>query len=166
MPPRWSLYSLLRAQETDEDGQFHLGFTGSAVFPYDPKGQSDPGGEGINFKAGAGFTAAFKEGFSTEMECGYQKAGIVGPSANLSQNIDLGGSIGVIGFEDFPLPSITIENDGAIKTQSLMGNFYYRYPKWRVRWRSRSLRDLRKTLRVSHFPTATTAEIIQPIPHS
>ncbi len=130
------LYSPLRAQETDENGQFHLGFAGSGVFPYDPKGQSGPGGEGINFKAGAGFTAAFgyafKEGFSTEMEWGYQKAGIGGPSANLSQNIDLGGGIGVIGFEDFPLPSITIENDGAIKTQSLMGNFYYRYPKWRV----------------------------------
>ena len=45
------LYSPLRAQKTDEDGQFHLGFTGSAVFPYDPKGQSGPGGEGIKFKA-------------------------------------------------------------------------------------------------------------------
>ena len=31
-----------------------------------------------------------------------------------------------------PPPSITIEIDGEIKTQSLMGNFYYRYPKWRV----------------------------------
>ena len=73
------LYGPLRAQESDEDGQFHLGFTGSAVFPYNPKGQSGPGGEGINFKAGAGLTAAFgyafKEGFSTEMEWGYQKAG-------------------------------------------------------------------------------------------
>ena len=25
-----------------------------------------------------------------------------------------------------------MEIDGEIKTQSLMGNFYYRYPKWRV----------------------------------
>ena len=130
------LYNPLSAQVTDKDGQFYLGFAGSAVFPYDPKGQSGPGGEGINFKAGTGFTAAFgyafKEGFSTEIEWGYQKAGIGGPTANLSQNIDLGGGIGVIGFEDFEIPSITIEIDGAIKTQSLMGNFYYRYPKWRV----------------------------------
>ena len=130
------LHSPLRAQETDKDRQFHLGFTGSAVFPYDPKDQSGPGTESINFKAGAGFTAAFgyafKEGFSTEIEWGYQKAGIGGPSANFSQGIDLGDSIGVIGFEGLPPPSITIENDGAIKTQSLMGNFYYRYPQWRV----------------------------------
>ena len=130
------LYNPLSAQDADKDGQFYLGFAGSAVFPYDPKGQSGPGGEGINFKAGTGFTAAFgyafKEGFSTEIEWGYQKAGIGGPTANLSQNIDLGGGIGVIGFEDFKIPSIAIEIDGAIKTQSLMGNFYYRYPKWRV----------------------------------
>ena len=130
------LYNPLSAQDADKDGQFYLGFAGSAVFPYDPKGQSGPGGEGINFKAGTGFTAAFgyafKEGFSTEIEWGYQKAGIGGPTANLSQNIDLGGGIGVIGFEDFEIPSIAIEIDGAIKTQSLMGNSYYRYPKWRV----------------------------------
>ena len=130
------LYNPLSAQVTDKNGQFYLGFAGSAVFPYDPKGQSGPGGEGINFKAGTGFTAAFgyafKEGFSTEIEWGYQKAGIGGPTANFSQNIDLGGGIGVIGFEDFEIPSIAIEIDGAIKTHSLMGNFYYRYPKWRV----------------------------------
>ena len=130
------LYSPLSAQVTDKEGQFYLGSAGSAVFPYDPRGQSEPSGEGINFKAGAGFTAAFgyafKEGFSTEIEWGYQKAGIGGPTANLSQNIDLGGGIGVIGFEDFEIPSIAIEIDGAIKTQSFMGNVYYRYPKWRV----------------------------------
>ena len=44
------LYSPLRAQETDEDGQFHLGFTGSAVFPYDPKGQSGPAVRGSILK--------------------------------------------------------------------------------------------------------------------
>ncbi len=131
------LYSPLSAQVTDEDGQFYLGFAGSAVFPYDPNDQPDDAAEGIDFKAGAGFTAAFgyafKEGFSTEIEWGYQKAGIGSPTANLSQNIDLSDGVGVIGgFEDIPLPSITIEIDGAIKTQSLMGNFYYRYPKWRV----------------------------------
>ena len=32
--------------------------------------------------------------------------------------------------EGFPPPLIKI--DGEIKTQSLMGNVYYRYPKWRV----------------------------------
>ena len=131
------LHSPLGAQGTDEDDQFYLGFAGSAVFPYNPKGTSDSGSQGIDFKAGAGFTAAFgyafKEGFSTEIEWGYQKAGVGPPTANLHQNIDLGDSIGVIGgFEGFSLSPITIESDGAIKTQSLMGNVYYRYPRWRV----------------------------------
>ena len=76
-----SSYSPLSAQDADKDGEFFVGFTGSAVFPYDPKSQSGTGGEGINFKAGGGFTAAFgyafKEGFSTEMEWGYQKVVII-----------------------------------------------------------------------------------------
>ena len=59
----------LSAQRADGDGQFYLDFAGSAVFPYNPKGQL---GHGV--KAGAGFTAAFgyafKEGFSTEIEWG------------------------------------------------------------------------------------------------
>ena len=131
------LHSPLGAQGTDEDGQFYLGFAGSAVFPYNPKGPLDSDSEGIDFKTGTGFTAAFgyafKEGFSTEIEWGYQKAGVGAPTANHSQNIDLGDSIGVIGgFEGFSLPPVTIEIDGTIKTQSLMGNVYYRYPRWRV----------------------------------
>ena len=130
------------AQATDEDGQFYLGFAGSAVFPYAPKGPPDLASAEVNFASGAGFTGAFgyafKEGFSTEIEWGYQKAGIDAPTANLFQNTDLGGFLDFgAGFEDLTLPrsplrSIAIEVDGAIKTQSLMGNFYYRYPKWRV----------------------------------
>ena len=122
-----SSYSPLSAQDADKDGEFFVGFAGSAVFPYDPKGLSGIGGEGINFKAGGGFTAAFgyafKEGFSTEIEWGYQKVSIGPPT---------GQTIGVIvgDFTEFGIPPITI--DGAIKTQSLMGNVYYRYPKWRV----------------------------------
>ena len=131
------LCSPLRAQGTDEDSQFYLGFAGSAVFPYDPKEQSSSGGEGINFKTGAGFTAAFgyafKEGFSTEIEWGYQKVGIGDPSG-------LGGTIGAVvpigdGWTDsevFLPPTTTVKIGGEIKTQSLMGNAYYRYPKWRV----------------------------------
>ena len=44
------------------------------------------------------------------------------------------GRVGGVIFEGFeiPFPSITIEGDGEIKTHSLMGNVYYRYPKWRV----------------------------------
>ena len=126
------LCSPLRAQGTDEDSQFYLGFAGSAVFPYDPKEQSSSGGEGINFKTGAGFTAAFgyafKEGFSTEIEWGYQKSGIGTPTENLSQEIDFGDPAGLEGLR----PPITIEIDGELKTQSLMGNVYYRYPQWRV----------------------------------
>ena len=121
------LSSPLSAQETDEDDKFFLGFAGSAVFPYDPNPLA-----GLGLKAGSGFTAAFgyafKEGFSTEIEWGYQKVGIGGPSG-------LGGTIGptvpVVPFgEGFPPALIKI--DGEIKTQSLMGNVYYRYPKWRV----------------------------------
>ena len=132
-----SSYSPLSAQDADKDGEFFVGFAGSAVFPYDPKGQAGPGSEGINFKAGGGFTAAFgyafKEGFSTEMEWGYQKVGIGNPIVNLSRQARAGRVGGVIveGFE-IPFPSITIESDGEIKTHSLMGNVYYRYPKWRV----------------------------------
>ena len=127
-----SSYSPLSAQDADGDGEFFVGFAGSAVFPYDPKSPSDAGGAGIDFKAGAGFTAAFgyafKEGFSTEMEWGYQKAAVGGPSVNLSQGFDT-GSTGSEGFGRLP---ISIGIDGDIKTQSLMGNVYYRYPKWRV----------------------------------
>ena len=127
------LYSPVGAQETAENGQFYLDLSGSAVFPYEPNGRPDSGGAGASFKAGAGFTAAFgyafTEGFSTEMEWGYQKAGIGAPTENLSQDLALGGFAGSEGFE---LPAITIEIDGELKTQSLMGNVYYRYPRWSV----------------------------------
>ena len=130
------LCSPLSAQGADEDGRFYLGFAGSAVFPYDPKVQTGvPGSWTNNFKVGAGLTAAFgyafKEGFSTEMEWGYQKIRTDNPIENLSQDISLGGFSGFGGSEG-PSPSITIENNGEMKTQSLMGNVYYRYPKWRV----------------------------------
>ena len=124
------LSSPLSAQETDEDDKFYLDFAGSAVFPYNPKGQL---GHGV--KAGAGLTAAFgyafKEGFSTEIEWGHQKVGIGNPTGNLSQ-VTIGGFVSGDFTPPFAPPSITIEIDGEIKTQSLMGNFYYRYPKWRV----------------------------------
>ena len=127
-----SSYSPLSAENTEGDGEFLVGFAGSAVFPYDPKRPSDAGGEGIDFKAGAGFSAAFgysfKEGFSTEMEWGYQKAAVGGPSVNLSQGFDT-GSTGSVVSDRIP---ISIGIDGDIKTQSLMGNVYYRYPKWKV----------------------------------
>ena len=126
------LSSPLSAQETDEDDKFFLGFSGSAVFPYDPNPLA-----GLGLKAGSGFTAAFgyafKEGFSTEIEWGYQKVGIGDPSG-------LGGTIGAVvsigdGWTDsevFLPPTTTVKIGGEIKTQSLMGNAYYRYPKWRV----------------------------------
>ena len=130
-------HSPLGAQDVDE-GEFYLNFSGSAIFPYDPRGQLD----NTALKAGTGFTAAFgyafKEGFSTEMEWGYQKVGIDQPPETFFQGIpsriDVGG---IAGPEDFPFPSrsiadITFKIDGEIKTQSLMGNVYYRYPKWRV----------------------------------
>ena len=71
------------------------------------------------------------------MEWGYQKVGIGNPTGNLSQASGWqarAGRIGGVIFEGFeiPSPSITIESDGEIKTHSLMGNVYYRYPKWRV----------------------------------
>ena len=130
------LCSPLSAQEADEDDQFYLGFAGSAVFPYDPKAQVGASGrETNNFKAGAGYTAAFgyafKKGFSTEIEWGYQKVRTDNPIETLSQDSYLGSLSGFGGFETL-LPSIAIKNNGEIKTQSIMGNVYYRYPKWRV----------------------------------
>ena len=121
-------HSPLSAQATSEDGRFYLDFDGSAVFPYDPNPLA-----GLGLKAGSGFTAAFKEGFSTEIEWGYQKVGIGDPSG-------LGGTIGAVvsigdGWTDsevFLPPTTTVKIGGEIKTQSLMGNAYYRYPKWRV----------------------------------
>ena len=93
-------------------------------------------GLGTNGKTGAGFTAplatAFKEGFSTEMEWGYQKIRTDNPTQNLSLSFpSRRGFLDFEGFESTPI-SITIENSGEIKTWSLMGNVYYRYPKWRV----------------------------------
>ena len=127
-----SSYSPLSAENAEGDGEFFVGFAGSAVFPYDPKNPSDTGDAGIDFKAGAGFSAtfgySFKEGFSTEMEWGYQKAAVVAPSVNLSQ----GFGTGATGSEGFGGVPINIEIDGDIKTQSLMGNVFYRYPKWKV----------------------------------
>ena len=121
------LSSPLSAQETDEDDKFFLGFAGSAVFPYDQNPLA-----GLGLKAGSGFTAAFgyafKEGFSTEIEWGYQKVGIGGPSG-LGRTIGPAGA--VVSFGE-GLPPFLIKFDGEIKTQSLMGNVYYRYPKWRV----------------------------------
>ena len=137
-------YSPLSAQTIDEDDRFYLNFSGSAVFPYEPESQSGAifpvGAPWNSVKAGAGFTAAFgyafKEGFSTEMEWGYQKIG-VGNSLEETSSHNF-GCLDLPGFEDLLLcsPPITIttttELDGEIKTQSLMGNVYYRYPKWRV----------------------------------
>ena len=128
----------LSAQEVDEDSQFYLGFAGSAVFPHDPAGQPGSlGGQGNNFKAGAGLTAAFgyafKEGFSTEIEWGYQKVRTDNPIAP-PQDIDWERLIGFGGpsFGRRSITSITVGHNGEIKTQSLMGNVYYRYPEWRV----------------------------------
>ena len=137
----------LKAQATDQENRFYLGFTGSVVFPYDSKPLPDANGQGIEFNSGGGFTAAFgyafKEGFSTEVEWGYQQAAIGNPPLTVPAidlgdldlegfdlgDLDLGGLGGLGGFE---FPSITITLDGRIKTQSLMGNVYYRYPKWKV----------------------------------
>ena len=126
------LHSPLWAQETDTAGRFYVDLSGSAVFPYDPKAPSSADGEGIHFQAGAGVTAAvgyaFQEGFSTEIEWGYQKSRIGPPTEHLSQEID-GGDLADL---EALRPPITIDIDGALTTQSLMGNIYYRHPRWRV----------------------------------
>ena len=123
----------LSAQATGEDGRFYVNLAGSAVFPYDPRVPSESGGLGPAYEVGTGFTAAFgyafKEGFSTEMEWGYRKVGVSNSAENVLENIDVGG---FAYFPGFQLPSISIEIDGELDTQSLMGNAYYRYPEWRV----------------------------------
>ena len=101
-------HSPLGAQDVDE-GEFYLNFSGSAIFPYDPRGQLD----NTALKAGTGFTAAFgyafKEGFSTEMEWDTRKSVSISPRNLFSRNlfsgipsrIDVGG---IAGPEDFPFP--------------------------------------------------------------
>ena len=88
-------HSPLGAQDVDE-GEFYLNFSGSAIFPYDPRGQLD----NTALKAGTGFTAAFgyafKEGFSTEMEWGYQKVGIDQPPETFFQGIPSRINVGVL----------------------------------------------------------------------
>ena len=103
-------------------------------FPYDPNPLA-----GLGLKAGSGFTAAFgyafKEGFSTEIEWGYQKAGIGNRIENSSRNIPpliFSGPDGQVSQPDATIITPVIGLDGEIKTQSLMGNVYYHYPKWRV----------------------------------
>ena len=146
-------HSPLSAQATSEAGRFYLDFDGSTVFPHAPMVPLAAGNVGDGFKVGAGFTAAFgyafKEGFSTEMEWGYQKADIDHPPQTVfPQGIPSRIGMGFSDPEDFLPPeffpgipvlvsgllpsSITFKTDGEIKTQSLMGNVYYRYPKWRV----------------------------------
>ena len=121
------LCSPLSAQAADEEDHFYLGFAGSAIFPYEPAvppvvlggTENFPGslgGPGNKFKTGAGFTAAFgyafKEGFSTEMEWGYQKIRTDNPTQNLSLSfpsrgfLDLGGFLDFEGFESPRFPSL------------------------------------------------------------
>ena len=138
-------HSPLSAQAASDPGRFYLDFDGSSVFPYDLIVPLEYGDARDGLKAGAGFTAAFgyafKEGFSTEMEWGYQKIGIDHSPPTFSQDLFAGREDLFAGFGEFPFHSrfstplfadITHRIDGEIKTQSVMGNVYYRYPKWRV----------------------------------
>ena len=124
-----SSYSPLSAQATDEDDESYLNFAGSAVFR-----------RSSFFEAGAGFTAAFgyafKEGFSTEIEWGYQKVGIGKRIERFSQSIKpltfTGPDGQVFQLEDVTVITPIIRVDGESKIQSAMVNFFYRYPKWKV----------------------------------
>ena len=95
-------------------------------FPYDPNPLA-----GLGLKAGPGFTAAFgyafKEGFSTEIEWGYQKFreefSIRLPIPNIPP-LTFSGPDGQVSQPDATIITPVIGLAGEIKTQSLMGNVY------------------------------------------
>ena len=133
------MFSCPLAAQTRDNGRFYVEVTGHALFPHAasiPTG--DIGVQSPGFNTGAGLTAGFGafvgQGFSTELEWGYQRAGIGDPDENLL--LSAGGA----GFIDFggidwtgavPLP-FSLRIDGEIRAQSLMGNLYYRHPSWRI----------------------------------
>lgn len=126
----------LAGQAPDSD-RFYVDVSGHALFPH----ASTPSGE-INvlsprFDTGAGLTAAFGtlvgRGFSTEIEWGFQGAGIDDPDENLLMSP--GFTAMIPGFEtpigDSPLP-FSLKIDGDIQAHSVMANLYYRHPSWRL----------------------------------
>lgn len=133
------------AAQTAGAGEFYVDLAGHAAFPYDPESRTQTE-TAAGLRSGPGVTAAFgyafREGFSTELEWGWQRVGVGEPGRNLLAAIDPGGTVGVStgsdpgsAFPDFPefgsLP-FSIEVDGDITIQSLMGNLRYRHPAWRI----------------------------------
>lgn len=145
------------AAQTQNNSRFYVDVTGHALFPHAASINGPPGQviswrnstfsgvapsvvydtvvpmPGLN--TGAGLTAAFGalvgRGFSTEVEWGYQRAGIGDPDENFL--LSAGGTGGFGEFNgDIPLPSISSRIDGDIHIQSLMVNLYYRHPSWRI----------------------------------
>ena len=86
----------------------------------------------------AAFGTLVGQGFSTELEWGYQRAGAGDPDENLlstldpSGIVDFGGSV-LDPVAPFPLPlPFSLKIDGDIQVQSLMANLYYRHSSWRL----------------------------------
>ena len=123
--------------QTRHSSHFYIDVTGHALFPHASTPSGDINVLSPRFDTGAGLTAAFGtlvgRGFSTEIEWGYQQAGIGDPDENLLPS--LAGTGIIEGFDgpvgDIPLP-FSLMIDGDIQTQSLMANLHYRHPSWRL----------------------------------
>lgn len=124
------------AAQTQNNSRFYADVAGHALFPHAARVAPGADVPTPGLDTGAGLTAAFGarvgRGFSTELEWGYQRAGIGDPDENFL--LSAGGTVG-FGEEfngDIPLPPISTKTDGNIRIQSLMVNLCYRHPSWRI----------------------------------
>ena len=123
--------------QAQDSGRFYVDVSGHALFPHASASSGEINELSPGFDTGAGLTAAFGtlvgRGFSTELEWGYQRAGVGDPDENLL--LSAAGTGIIEGFNgpvgDLPLP-FSLKIDGTIQTQSLMANLYYRHPSWRL----------------------------------
>ena len=127
------------ASQTPNNSRFYADVAGHALFPHAARVAAGADLPTPGLDTGAGLTAAFGtrvgQGFSTELEWGYQRAGIGDPDEDLLSTVDPIGTIDFVGIPSqspLPLPSIAFSIDGDIQVQSLMVNLCYRHPRWRI----------------------------------
>ena len=134
------LFSSPLLAQTRDSSRFYIDVGGHALFPHASASSGEINELSPGLNTGAGLTAAFGtlvgRGFSTELEWGYQRAGVGDPDENLLSTLDPSGIVDFGGpvpdpVAPFPLP-FSLKIDGDIQAQSLMANLYYRHPSWRL----------------------------------
>lgn len=131
------VFSTPLAAQAQASSRFYFDVSGHALFPHASTSSGEINGLSPPFDTGAGMTASFGtfvgRGFSTELEWGYQRAGVGDPDENLLASAVGTGLIPGLddSLGDIPLP-FSLKIDGEVKTRSLMANLYYRHPGWRL----------------------------------